>query len=66
MMNFFTASRGNQLNRGKLLLVLGGKASILISAGRRPHSRRSFKQPVELGSAGTFSNTPFRTAVSAG
>jgi hypothetical protein len=29
MMNFFTASGGNQLNRGKLLLVLGGgKASI--------------------------------------
>jgi hypothetical protein len=28
MMNFFTASTGNQLNRGKLLLFLGGKASI--------------------------------------
>src|SRR6516162_1381239 len=28
MMNFFTASTGNQLNRGKLLLVLGAKASI--------------------------------------
>jgi len=27
MMNFFTGSRGNQLNRGKLLVFLAGKAS---------------------------------------
>jgi len=28
MMNFFTGSGGNELNRGKLLLFLGGRASI--------------------------------------
>jgi hypothetical protein len=28
MMNFFTASESNQLDRGKLLLFLGGKTRI--------------------------------------
>jgi hypothetical protein len=39
MMNFFTGFWANRLNRGKLLLFLGGKASIKFLPRHRPHEK---------------------------